>query len=131
MRSISLAGGLLALAAIASAQTDPGIVYAVVGIQGSSPAISVSQNPSGQTVTVTRSGTGTYAVLFPGTVVQRWLVMADAHTTASNYCFATGNLPNTAEIDVDCYSASGAAADSPLTWLPAPFSASFRTRQHV
>jgi hypothetical protein len=109
------AAGLITLAASASAQLDPGVVYAVTANPASSPVLSASQNPSGQAVTATQTAIGTYAVLFPGTDVSKWSLMADASSTANNYCPATNNGANISEIDVDCFSASGAPANSPFT----------------
>jgi uncharacterized protein (TIGR03437 family) len=105
-----------ALAAVASAQTDPGVVYAVIG-DGNSTSVtpSTSQNPGGGAVTSARTGTGTYAVTFTGTNAQGWSVMAEASGSASNYCLAGANNSTPAsEIDVGCFTSSGAPVNSPF-----------------
>lgn len=103
------------LAGVASAQTDPGIAYAVI-TDGTSASVtpSVSQNPSGLAVTETRSGTGVYAVVFTGTNLEEWSLMADTQGPASNYCLAADNSSNTSEIVVNCFNSTGAPADSPF-----------------
>ena len=112
-----LAALLLLTLAARTALADTGYAYAWIS-DGSTATVSAqySLNPGGGAVTASRSSAGVYTVVFPNSEIGfEWAVQATAYGANSNYCnvAAWGG----SEVTVDCYNASGAAADSPFTVL--------------
>ena len=100
-----------------TALADTGFAYAWISDGALATVSSVySLNPGGGAVTASRASAGVYTVVFPNSEIgPEWSVQATAYGANANYC----NVASWggSGVSVNCYNASGAAADSPFTVL--------------
>ncbi len=83
------------------------------------PAAATSYNSSGGTITITRSGTGTYKIAFTGFDADAFDDVQVSAYGGSSYCTIAGSWTSGANpsIPVNCYAAGGKHADSEYTML--------------
>lgn len=88
------------------------------------PDAGYTHNSSGGGITITRSGTGAYAVTFAGLAAsgaQRTAVQVSAYSTGSAHCKASGWQSSGADlvVNVRCFALAGAPSDARYTVLVA------------
>jgi len=78
------------------------------------PKLAYNYNSTGVANTITRSGVGTYTVELPGLGGANGNVLVTAHGSGGAHCnvLMWGSAPGTRPIEVRCWSATGALADS-------------------
>jgi len=98
--------------------TDEAYVWANNPTSSSyTPDTTYQYNSSGSTNTITRSGTGVYAVTLPGQTALGATVEVTAYGTDSDYC-KVGSWSQSGSntvVNVRCFDTSGAASDSKFT----------------
>jgi hypothetical protein len=95
--------------------TEGGYVWAFAPVNPSYDAASArAWNSTGGSITIQRTGVGTYAVTFAGQGFVGGTVEVSAQGMDSNYCESSGWWPTGADqtVNVSCFSSGGAPSDS-------------------